>query len=421
MIRESGIESTSFPPSGGSEMSVKRDLWVFLLVFAISAQNLQAEIPSSGFILLKNGSIIQGALRVTDDEMTVLTQFGSIDFKTRDIDFIGKTLPDVYGHKKSKAVTSYDFMTLAEWCFRNDLRTEGEIEYDRAIQLTESSSLASEMQRRKETLLRQENSVTPLIKELSEEEQKLLDWEKSLPPEIYVPFQEEIQPLLFKRCNGLACHGTHSVTSFQLESLVKSKEKTATLKNLAAVIRRLNPDSPADSPLLVKPIVPHGKAKQIFTVKNLALYETLYYWSMEVVEKWDKIHAGEGIPGGTNHGEGINQTNFTDLSAEMNRAKFPKPGVPLLKNSQKTEEAVPVKHSLAEGFFPEDNSGFGGRTRLFPQENGEIVPQTEDLPVRIVDPIQREGIIEQKGRNPFDPGVFNQQFHPERVTGPTER
>lgn len=385
---------------------------VFLAFVLFSEKCATAEPPVKegipikvGILLLKNGGMFQGSIREFNEIITMETQFGELNLKKTDIEFIGTEIADVYQHKKSQAVTSYDFMALAEWCFRNDLKTEGATEYDRAIASANSSVSAKEMQRRKESLLNpdRENSLKPLLETFSEEEQKFLAWEKSVPEETLTGFKNGVQPLLFRRCNGLACHGNNAVSSFKLEPLTRGKEKVQTLQNLATVLRYLEPETPTQSPLLQVPIVPHGKAKQIFTQKLLPQYETLYFWSMDAMKKMNDYYPLEEPDRKSKH--------FSPVNAATFRSEFPKPGVPLLETNP---EKLPSEPSSAEG-FPETSGGFGPRIELKTSENGTVAVRSVESAPKIVDPAQTQAMMEQRKNNPFDPSEFNQQFHPERV------
>jgi hypothetical protein len=73
-------------------------------------------------------------------------------------------------------------------------------------------------------------------------------------------FTTRIQPLLLNKCGNAACHGSKSESSFQLEQIrgTGNGHRVHTERNLAAVLKQIELQRPADSPLLQHGVSPHG-------------------------------------------------------------------------------------------------------------------------------------------------------------------
>src|ERR1017187_6913061 len=77
--------------------------------------------------------------------------------------------------------------------------------------------------------------------------------------ETLVAFTGKVQPILMNKC--AACHTGGAGGKFQLDRVSESGQKATTQRNLAAVLRQVDLDHPAISPLLVKAITRHGDAQ----------------------------------------------------------------------------------------------------------------------------------------------------------------
>jgi hypothetical protein len=74
-----------------------------------------------------------------------------------------------------------------------------------------------------------------------------------------VAFTSKVQPILMNKC--AICHANGEGGSFHLDRVSDAGSKATTQRNLAAVLRQIDLEHPAISPLLVKAITRHGDAK----------------------------------------------------------------------------------------------------------------------------------------------------------------
>src|SRR5262249_12741231 len=98
-------------------------------------------------------------------------------------------------------------------------------------------------------------------------------------------FTNSVQPILQNHCSAAGCHGPSATSSFRLVRLTYGQptNQRTTRQNLLAVLRLVDRDQPAKSPLLMTPIRPHGTAKDaIFKGRDTARYRQLVNWVNQV-------------------------------------------------------------------------------------------------------------------------------------------
>jgi hypothetical protein len=111
---------------------------------------------------------------------------------------------------------------------------------------------------------------------------------RGMPPGVVENFTQTIQPLLINHCAAAGCHGPQSPSEFQLLRIPHGRppSRRLTQRNLQAVLAWVDRKDPATSPLLTRPIRPHGRAeKAVFSEAEAAQYRWMADWVCQLAER----------------------------------------------------------------------------------------------------------------------------------------
>ena len=106
----------------------------------------------------------------------------------------------------------------------------------------------------------------------------------SLSPDAITIFRKQIQPILSKSCMDVGCHGAGSQEEFRLLRVSSKTSRNTLLRNIFAAIQQIDLNVPEASPLLRKPVAPHGNGRVVFSNRDYATYQLLIAWTYLVAE-----------------------------------------------------------------------------------------------------------------------------------------
>ena len=416
---------------------------IFIFALLITQNSATPQPPAVNFpqkatILLKNDRVIQGEILANGDLVQVRSELGVITIARSDIAMVAATLREVYQFKKDNArQTSDDFLKLADWCVTNQLPDEAAVEFDQAIFLAGHPQQADAIRTRKNAALSLFAERHSQVDMVEQENQKYRQWKEKIPAATFTTFKREIFPMLVKNCNGIACHSGNSLNEFRFVANPHNSDIDVA-KNLRIVLGYVTPNQPDESPLVLIPIVPHGRTKQIFTRQNLAQYQKLYFWAEQVakemdayypLDETDRRHRQTQLRSGT--AENGNVTTIQHV-ADNSSVASPNPGnmqkqppslaQGLMRNANTTDFTQAQRAEF--NFFQQQSivvpgttpGGWQGpaQTRPEPQNNRETNMMTLDstgffLQHSLLQQMQRDPV------DPFDPVLFNRQYHLQRI------
>lgn len=227
-----------------------------------------------GVIVLTDGRVFSGRITETGGGYRIDfdNTFVVIPFEQTRV--TSATLGDAYivirdGLKSPLAV---DHLKLAEWCQANNLITEARIEAATALKLEplrrDARALLWQIDQKMNAQAQataggdavQADSVTtttPVAAEVLA---------GGMSKETQQTFIRQVQPLLFNKCGNVHCHGSEAQNSFMLSGNRSSStnDRLGSEANLEAVMRQINTQSPASSPLLTKPSELLGSHRKVF-------------------------------------------------------------------------------------------------------------------------------------------------------------
>ena len=402
-------------------------------------------------ILLNNGQVIHGEIITGGDMLQVRTELGVIPIPRADIAFVAATLRELHQFQKANvSKTSYGFLQLAEWCVANKLVDEATAEFDQAILLANSQQLADTIRNRKNAALTMFGERQLQTQMTDMENQKYRQWKQKIPQATFATFKREILPMLVQNCSGIACHSGNSLNEFRLVANPYNHDVDVA-KNLQVVLGYITPDMTEESLLVLVPIAPHGRTKQIFTRRNFPLYEKLYFWADQVasemdayypLDESDRVAATSGRRVSPSVSPHDPNNNMTLQSASSGNIPFPATGEVLMDTlRQDTPSAPDQASSLMQGLT--QNSG-SAVSSSHPSTDFSFFMQPSIVPYRTAgggwppsastrigqsskttilthnstDAFEMDNTLQQLQRDPvdpFDPVLFNRQYHSQRL------
>jgi len=379
----------------------------------------------TGYLLLRNGNVLQGQVQSCDGGYKVAVPGGEIFVAERDVELRASSLRECY-RRKLAAVPPGDAQSrleLALWCLRYQLLEEAREGLAAARLLDASHPMIPLVARRLgvATAGPMPRSGTSPLPDRGPSLEQLERLVRGMPPGTVEKFTQVVQPLLIHRCGTSQCHGQASRSRFRLLAFsgLQRPTRVATQRNLHAVLEQLDLENPAESPLLRAAIEPHG------TCQQPPFLSTAVDQYREIVD-WVAALAAGKQGGSAVSASGSEQPAFgsfppetitdgTGYLAPLGQAGSVPPGV------------TPAAQRLAEiarGPHPLDSRGAGhlptGRetpsSQLPGLGNGHptLTPSFQkwwpDRGFSLPDPREDKASSPNTVNDPFDPELFNRRY-----------
>ena len=331
IIRQScevDLDSRYRPPYSARLMSFRSGIPIFLptLVALVCAQVgssiLTAKVegrpqasspqqPPSGLVLLRSGRILRGSAVRDGNVFVVRLLGGEIRVPHEKVLLVCDSLDDAYRlqHQNLTSKDPDEHVRLARWCLSNGLARHARTELQEALRLDPTRRDAQVMLRRlprtslePSSGLRKKSSTPP--KSFKRPMQKLapegtasttpLPNTADLPRFSRKAFAVSIQPMLIRSCSRSGCHNSKITKSFRLESLPRTRrgKRNALEANFRSVLKYVDFEHPAESPLLLVPMRKHGRAaRPIISDPNDLGYRMLAAWVFAICERPEAARA----------------------------------------------------------------------------------------------------------------------------------
>lgn len=377
--------------------------------------------PQDGVLLLVNGQTLSGKVTRVGDRYYVVLESGSINLPASEVLLHCRDLHEAYNRQRDASQGRVqDHLKLALWCLHNNLPDQARCELDAAAALDPDDPKIGMLRRRLEltpgpATSRPTTTNRPPV--ASEDLDRLM---RGLPEGAVAQFATEVQPLLLNHCAAAACHGTEAKDRFHLLRAARGSAPTRRLtqRNLYQVLEQIDRDDP-DHSLLLKAIrEPHGPAHApMFSNRQTAQYQLLVDWVREVTQSPDDNQVAKHVPDRPTS-EPRDQQSASPGSAGASAAG---------EESGENLEALRAQWRQLEGDHEFRVTADG--TILMSTDAGEPVGEHSDRPPPTNKPpirgaagmanrpkknVQRGVVPRVTPRDPFDPELFNRQFHPPR-------
>ena len=255
-----------------------------------------ASVPQEGLLVLRGGQVLKGKISRSGDRYHVALPHGEILIRAVEVESCCQTLDEAYRLKRSfmRVGDVYAHIALAEWCLQNNLLDTAAAELADAAAADPKNPMVAYLRRRLTAALN-----PPSLRKAPEASMQAMpsrdeldQLSKAMPSGTLEMFTATIQPLLLNSCSTHGCHGSPSHGS-RAESRFRllrthpgrAPSRRLTQRNLHAVMQWVDGKNPTASPLLTKPIQPHGpKNTEIFNDTNIDRYRQLVNWVGAVVQ-----------------------------------------------------------------------------------------------------------------------------------------
>ena len=338
-------------------------LAIMLALLACIPRNCWATNPGSParatVVLLKNGATLQG--RVTPAGDRYIVSLGNSDVVRIPVDAVAnlcQSLDAAYNIKRQALDDSLQSrIDLARWCLEQGMPARAA---DQLLAAEQAHGMQPQIALLHQRLLRTAAPPAPAKHDVPEtngtDDTASAIKLKDLPEHAVEEFTSAVQPLLINRCGATGCHGGRGNDEFVLTRPRSGRPMTRrmTERNLLSTLQQVDRAAIKQSALLKKARSPHGDADRAPILDR----ETVQFG---VLARWLERIAPKPLPK-TNKLARRNEVLFQQAS-----------GGRAITN----EEAVAPQAKPAG-----DNTA----------------PADQDA----------------EHRDPFDPGVFNQRYHPDQ-------
>lgn len=301
-----------------------RTIWRFFWVvpvlalgsglFHALAQDFLA--PTKGTVLImKTERTFEGEIQRKGREYILrLDKDSEITFKADNVLRLCQDWDEAVTFMKKRAALDDpdERLRLAEWCYRNHLleyaRNEAKAALDMRPQDSKAKQLLEIFEREIANPPKQADAEPPA---------------KSSTPQIDISqesltlFTTKVQPILLNNC--ARCHSGGRGGDFQLHRANDGGQRSATQRNLAAVLGQLDVDRPQLSPLLLKAVNLHGNQTQAaIRGKKTTTFETLQTWVDHYLENNPQARDHEpALPRNSGRDKGFGGTTPMKSSPEL--------------------------------------------------------------------------------------------------------
>ncbi len=267
-----------------------------------SALFAESTLDYAGVLVLKSGRIAEGRITQTAGGYEVEMTNGRMLVPFRQVQLQAASRRDAYRmlRQNMPQQAAEHHIRLADWCMTHQLLDLARIELADSLRLEPDNERARGLLRRLESLL---NPEDPLHEQSARSKTRTSDGfirpeAKSLAglsPRAAEQFVTRVQPLLINKCGNTSCHGRDNGGEFKLLQIPTTggSRRVQSERNLAQLLRQIDPQNTAQSPLLVIPRGTHGRGgRTIFRGRKGAA-------QMALLEKWVQLvvseHAGQPI------------------------------------------------------------------------------------------------------------------------------
>lgn len=257
-------------------------------------------------LVLNNGRVLEGSIRPDQRGYHIQTSDSNRYFPFEYVKIAARDLHDAYGKMCSGIVdrSMRRDVVLGRWCFENNLFPEAADHFRNVLKVDATNREARLCLAKIEALQPSASQKEPGA-ETGPRSQSNRHAAESPPPEslerISRPAVREfltgIQPILLSRCGSAKCHGNPDESVLRLEHvrMGSGANRSATARNLEAVLKQLDPQFPSRSPLLATGFQVHGGSVQFAGQGAAPAFQQarVQRWVQKVVPELNRLQREE--------------------------------------------------------------------------------------------------------------------------------
>lgn len=335
-------------------------------------------------VFLVTGRMLTGQVRRNAGGYLIEQQNGRVQVAKEDVKFIVNDLREAYRKQRDSVVepTPATHVALANWCIAFRMLDEARDELKICLKSDPNHQEARRLLQRLADTIRADQPVPPPeplpAKTADGFLQPNVESMGGLSRESAVQFTSRVQPLLLNKCGNASCHGTASKNEFRLTFARTQGAGTRqnSEQNLAQVMKYIDVNNLADSPLLAATRGAHGGKGAVFIGQAGAEQQ-------KSIRTWAKTVALE------KQAEQRELDQMPKLTAKRG-SKFRVAQASAVADDETTTDVEPAR------------AAFGG--------NDNATARTTKIPQELkADPTDAKALA-MEPEDPFDPDEFNRRF-----------
>ena len=353
-------------------------LAVLWLMSSLShGQALPAPPAPQGFLVLRNGEVIEGQIELIGDRYRAAMTTGEVRIRAREVEFVCRSLDEAYQVKKAVIANPRldDHLGLADWCERHGLIDYARSELAMAAQLDNKhpgvlrlASRLSQLASPQQQAAPEKSQSNPARAPVSSRELDRII--QAMPKGTVESFTTNIQPLLQNSCGTVGCHDPNTRREFTMLRAGSGRtiSPRLTQRNIHAVLHLIDRENVPRSRLLTLPLQPHAKSIVPILEEDSPAYRQLLAWVQTVTGTVpEEKPLARAAP------------SQWPVTAEEFGTAQPSPGIPATSWPETSDAKQLAKEASARR-----------RARS------------------VVNAASRSTYV---ARDPFDPEIFNRRFH----------
>jgi hypothetical protein len=363
----------------------------------VSAQQTPAPTSNGQVLVLDNERVLEGEITRQGELYHIRRDNSELTVPAENALAVCANMQEAYQLLCARANLrdADEHLRLARWCLLHELREQAIADAKIAVAMRPNHAESSQL------LAMLDHAVTNAIPSAPPAPQPIAEPMQFLDVsgECMAVFATKVQPILMNTC--ASCHATGRGGSLVLVRSAEAAGRKSTQQNLTAVIKQICFDDPAASPLLIKACCAHGSAQTAALANREAVpFMTLQGWVELLVVQHPHLRAhgakaiaqADTVVGPVAPKRGPTQA-FAVAAAQTPAAGAVHPS-PECRVAETNRGVVPV-----------DKDGTPAATAEAPG----TTPQPRDLPILEAAPIENS-----EGADPFNPGPFNDLYHPKQ-------
>ncbi len=260
---------------------------------AAAADDDQSKKKSGRVLVLQSERTVSGQIERVGDRYRIRRDVGETFVPAENVLYLCDSFEDAFSRVRMRANLNDadERMRLARWCLLHGLRQQATEEAKAAVAIQPENSSCQrllDLCRRTPSLVSPDTAIKPVSAEIKVEREPNNTSEPEISPEHMSQFVKRVQPILMNAC--VACHSTGEAGGFKLTRTVERGvlNRSATQRNLSAVLSQLKQEAWESSPLLQKAVTAHGSAAQPpLKSRQTAAFRT--------VEEWVRVVLADGV------------------------------------------------------------------------------------------------------------------------------
>ena len=375
--------------------------------FIVPASGDESE-PVERVILMKSGRVLTGFASRNAGGWLVEQSNGRVQVPLDQVNVVAKNMTDAYRQQRDSVIqpTPATHVALAQWCISYRLYGEARDELKKCLALDPDHTSARKLLLRLDDMLDPadpKQSVIPHPVRRSNDGFLVPEVESlgGLSPDVATTFTQRIQPLLMNKCGNASCHGSKtsggSDEGFQLVAMrgAAGGHRMYTERNLAQVLRYIDLEDPALSPILAIPQGNHaGMTPAFHGTGGANQLKMLKVWVKAVVEE--------------KRAEEVELAKRPTLKGKRGTIA----SLPVTESEAPVDPALPARKSSTIPGLVDNKSldSFVQRSGTPPNANTSV-PAVTQADAAGIDREKTADHARSMEQDPFDPEIFNRRFH----------